>query len=237
MKSYKNIKVSICIPTYDKNGSNLNFIENCINSCISQDYENFNIVVSDHSPYDGVHNLLKKYDTNKIKYFKYEENLGWPAHNTNNAIKKSDGDLIKIMNQDDYFSSINALTKMVEITENNKWSLISFTHLDNDTNKMYNPMTPKINGDGSHLLLGINTVGCPSVGLFPNDNYFDPYVTYMIDCELWYKLYKKYGEPGVVNDYGLIIRTGSHNLTSLLKNESNEMMQKDINYLKQKYNS
>jgi glycosyltransferase involved in cell wall biosynthesis len=230
------MKVSICIPTYDKDGSNLSFIEECIVTCIMQDYNNFDIIVSDHSPSDNVFNLVQKINNNKIKYFKYNDNIGWPAHNTNNAISKSDGDLIKIMNQDDYFLSSDALSKMVKELKNNKWSLISFKHIDNESKQIYNPMTPRIMEDGTHLLGGINTIGCPSVGLFPNGNFFDVGVTYMIDCELWYHLFKKYGHPGIVSDYGLMIRTGKHNLTSQLENESEMMLRKDINYVKQKYN-
>lgn len=229
------MKISICIPTYDKENQNIQLIKKCVESCLLQDYLNFDIIISDHSSDDGVVNLVNEYNTNKINYYRYVEHVGEPAYNTNNAIKKSDSDYIKIMNQDDYFSQKDSLTKMANECKNNRWSLISFVHLDNDTNNLYNPMKPKITDDGTHLLYGINTVGCPSVGLFPNNNFFDTNVSYMIDCELWYNLFKKYGSPGIVEDFGLIIRTGSHNLTSKLQLESDYMIKKDIEYVKQKY--
>jgi len=229
------MKVSICIPTYDNNGNNINFIEKCIKSCLIQNYINYEIIISDHSKTDNIEKLVVKLNNEKIKYIKNENNIGLPAFNTNNAINLSTGDYIKIMNQDDYFYDEKSLSKMVNASNGNDWILTSFIHYNNDTKTFYNHMKPKINGNGAHLLEGINTIGCPSVGMFPKDNFFDTNVTYMIDCELWYHLFKKYGYPKVTEDIGVVIVTGSHNLTSQLMNESQNMILKDKNYCFTKY--
>lgn len=229
------MKVSVCIPSYDENGNNLNLIKDCLDSCLIQDYDDFEIIISDHSSNNNVFDLVTGINSDKITYLKYEENLGKPAFNTNNAILNSRGDLIKIMNQDDYFLNSTVLTKMVKKTKQDNWSIISFIHLDEDSKSFYNPMVPKLMTDGTHLLRGVNTIGCPSVGLFPKGNLFDTNVVYMIDCELWYKLFKKYGEPFIIDEQGIVIRTGNHNLTSKLQNQSIELINKDTKYLIEKY--
>lgn len=229
------MKVSICIPTYDSDNSNIEYIKECLESCLIQNYVDFEIVVSDHSPTDSVRILLSNYNCDNIKYFKYTENIGYPAHNTNNAISNSDGDLIKIMNQDDYFINSSALSKMVDGAKTNKWSLTSFVHLNDITKEIYHPMIPRLPDDDKDLLKGINTIGCPSVGLFPKENIFDTNVMYMIDCDLWYNLYRKYGNPAIITDYDLVIRMGEHNLTFKLREKQQQMIDNDINYLNKKY--
>jgi glycosyltransferase involved in cell wall biosynthesis len=229
------MKISICIPTYDNNGNNLKLIDRCIKSCLDQDYHNFEIIISDHSKTNNLKDHVDSYNTDKIKYFKNENNIGLPSFNTNNAINLSTGDYIKIMNQDDYFYNETTLSKMVNKSSGNDWVVSSFMHFDNDENVFYNVINPKINDDGIHLLNGVNTIGCPSVGMFPKDNFFDTNVIYMIDCELWYHLFKKYGQPKILNEIGIIIVTGRHNLTSQLINDSGSMILQDKNYCYKKY--
>lgn len=228
-------KVSICIPTYDSDGINLPLINKNLKSCITQNYNNYEIIVSDHSPNDNVKKLIDGLNTDKIKYLKNPNNIGYPAHNTNNAILNSTGEFIKIMNQDDYFNNESVLTNMVSLLGKHKWVLNGFTHQKSNTEIYYSPIIPKINGDGKHLLEGVNTVGCPSVGLIPKGELIDVDVIYMIDCELWYRLFVKYGNPGVVNDHDIIIVMGDHNLSTKLINDSKSMILKDKDYCYKKY--
>lgn len=230
------MKVSICIPTYDSDGSNLHLLNKNIESCLSQDYTDYEIIVSDHSPGDNVKNLINKFRSDKITYIKNTNNVGYPAYNTNNAILNSSGEFIKIMNQDDYFNNDSVLTNMMLLTKTHKWVLNSFTHLKSGTDMFYNPIIPRINGNGIHLLDGVNTIGCPSVGLIPKGELIDVDVIYMIDCELWYRLFIKYGDPGIVNDHNIIIVMGEHNLSTKLSNDSHSMIQKDKKYCYKKYN-
>lgn len=229
------MRISICIPTYDDDGSNIPLISKNLNSCLSQNYEDYEIIVSDHSKKDNVKNLILEIGSDKIKYIKNDKNIGYPAYNTNNAIINSSGEFIKIMNQDDYFNNENVLKNMAELTKNHKWVLSGFVHLNNNNQSFFNYMIPRIDGNGTHLLDGINTVGCPSVGLIPKGELIDVDVTYMIDCELWYRLFIKFGYPGVVNDHNIIIVMGDHNLSTKLINDSKSMILKDKDYCYKKY--
>ena len=228
--------ISICIPTYEANGSGVFFLKKNIESILKQTYKDLEIVVSDHSKDNEIENYIKNLKSDKIVYLRNTKNIGYPAFNTNNAIQNSKGDYIKLMNMDDYMESETLLYDMLKGFElGYNWVLSSFKHFNYDINNFYNPMTPKIIGDGKHLLMGVNTIGCPSVVLMPKDIFFDTEVEYMIDCELWYRLFKNFGLPFIVGNHGITIGTGNHTFSNQLTSKYDEMLRKDIEYCNKKY--
>jgi glycosyltransferase involved in cell wall biosynthesis len=231
-----NPKISVCIPSYEANGRGVEFLDKNIQSILSQTYKNIEIVVSDHSKNDEIENYIKGLGLDNIIYLRYTENIGWPAHNTNNAIKNSTGEFIKLMNLDDFIVGEDSIQMMVDLLgEGNKWVISGCIHYDYGTGGWTNPIIPRIEGDGKHLIKGINFIGCPSVGLIPRDEYFDPEVLYMIDCELWYRMFIKYGYPGVLKDYRIAVGIGDHTLTSQLASKHSEWHYKDVDYCNKKF--
>lgn len=234
-----NIKISVCIPTYEADGKGVFFLQKNIEGILKQTYTNFEIIISDHS----INNEIEKYvlflNNSKIKYLRYKEHIGKPAWNTNNAIHHSSGEFIKLMNQDDYIESSDFLEKAVKLlNDGKKWVLSNFKHLNCDTNQFYQYMTPSLGIDGKHLLNGSNSIGCPSVGLIPKGELIDVKVTYMIDCELWYRMFIKYGNPGIVGGgYPIVIGMGDHQLTDQLKSKYKTMLANDKQYCKKLYNN
>jgi glycosyltransferase involved in cell wall biosynthesis len=231
-----NPKISICIPSYEANGRGVEFINKNIQSILSQTYKNMEIVISDHSKNDDIENYIKGLGLDNIVYLRNTENIGFPAHNTNNAIKNSSGNYIKLMNLDDFIVGEDTLQLMVDLLLNEgKWVISGCIHYDYGNGSWTNPIIPRIEGDGRHLIRGINFVGCPSVGLIPRDEYFDTEVLYMIDCELWYRMFIKYGYPGVLKDYRIAVGIGDHTLTSQLASKHSEWHYKDVDYCNKKF--
>jgi len=231
-----NPKISICIPSYEANGRGVEFINKNIQSILSQTYKNMEIVISDHSKNDDIENYIKGLGLDNIVYLRNTENIGFPAHNTNNAIKNSSGDYIKLMNLDDFIVGEDTLQLMVDLLLNEgKWVISGCIHYDYGNGSWTNPIIPRIEGDGRHLIRGINFVGCPSVGLIPRDEYFDTEVLYMIDCELWYRMFIKYGYPGVLKDYRISVGIGDHTLTSKWALKQSDLLYKDIEYCNKKF--
>jgi len=229
-------KISICIPSYEANGRGVEFINKNIQSILSQTYKNMEIVISDHSKNDDIENYIKGLGLDNIVYLRNTENIGFPAHNTNNAIKNSSGDYIKLMNLDDFIVGEDTLQLMVNLLLNEgKWVISGCIHYDYGNGSWTNPIIPRIEGDGRHLIRGINFVGCPSVGLIPRDEYFDTEVLYMIDCELWYRMFIKYGYPGVLKDYRISVGIGDHTLTSQWALKQSDLLYKDIEYCNKKF--
>jgi glycosyltransferase involved in cell wall biosynthesis len=231
-----NPKISICIPSYEANGRGVEFINKNIQSILSQTYKNMEIVISDHSKNDDIENYIKGLGLDNIVYLRNTENIGFPAHNTNNAIKNSSGNYIKLMNLDDFIVGEDTLQLMVDLLLNEgKWVISGCIHYDYGNGSWTNPIIPRIEGDGRHLIRGINFVGCPSVGLIPRDEYFDTEVLYMIDCELWYRMFIKYGYPGVSKDYRISVGIGDHTLTSQWALKQSDLLYKDIEYCNKKF--
>jgi glycosyltransferase involved in cell wall biosynthesis len=76
---------------------------------VSQSYKDFEIIITDDSPDDSVVKLVEKYKLKTdIRFYKNEKPLGTPE-NWNEAIRKANGTWIKIMHNDDWFATDDAL--------------------------------------------------------------------------------------------------------------------------------
>lgn len=103
--------VSICLPTYCQT----HFLRKTLDSILTQEFTDYELVISDDSPDDSVSQLLNEYSfPGKLIYSKNEPSLGSPA-NWNKAVDLSSGDLIKIMHHDDWFTSSTSLGEFVDL--------------------------------------------------------------------------------------------------------------------------
>jgi hypothetical protein len=227
-------KISICIPTWEQHGIGKFLLNELLLSIDSQSYRNFNVIISDHSKNDEIKKLCDSYfNSFEIKYFKYEKLYGNGPANTNNSIINADGEIIKIMFQDDIISNKNCFDLIDEKFKSSKceWLVCGCNHTS-DNISFYNPMIPYWN---EKIIYGINTISSPSVLSFKNnkqDNLlFDENLTMLMDCEYYYKLYLKYGLPEVINDILITNRLHEKQISSMYdKNIDDEIV-----YLKKKY--
>jgi glycosyltransferase involved in cell wall biosynthesis len=228
------MKISICIPTWEQHGYGKTFLTRLLETINSQSYKNFNVVVSDHSVnseiYETCISFNKKFE---IIYVKNESNRGNGPANTNNCIKSANGDLIKIMFQDDFFFDTNSLKYIVESFENNKgnWLVNGCNHTYDDGKTYGRTMIPKWNDE---ILFGKNTISSPSVLSFKNFDscFFDENLTMLMDCEMYYQLYIRYGLPIILDKTLVTNRIHKYQISSTYtKNISDE-----ISYIKIKYN-
>lgn len=232
-----NPKVSISIATYEADGKGLFFIKKNVESFLSQTYENLELVISDHSINYDIKNYIDSLNNDKIIYVRNEKDRGLQVENINNAILNCSGDYVKLINHDDYMESPKTIELMVNLLDDeHKWVISSCKHLNYETKEIYNFHNPRIESDGTHLLSGLNYVGCPSVGLIPNGVLLDTNVKYMGDCELWFRLFKDYGMPSFLGGHNVVIGMGNHTLTRKFASKHSEMLRNDIIYCKEKYN-
>jgi glycosyltransferase involved in cell wall biosynthesis len=93
----KNYKISII--TVTKNSEN--FLEECILSLEKQSYKNYEHIIIDGCSTDNTINIIKKYKT-KVAYWVSEKDEGhYDA--MNKGIKRCSGDIIGILNSDDFY--------------------------------------------------------------------------------------------------------------------------------------
>lgn len=106
-------KVSICIPAYKQT----EYLKKTLDSILIQDFDDYEIIITDDSPDESVRELVSSYDFGgKLSYHKNYVSLGSPA-NWNAAIAKASGTYIKIMHHDDYFTFDNSLSEFVKAIE------------------------------------------------------------------------------------------------------------------------
>lgn len=233
------IMVSICIPTYNKQGSqhdecynNTTMLVKLFVSISEQTYKNFEVIISDHSLDNSIKEVCDKFEQElHIKYFKFEKKYGSCEANMNNAISKATGEYIKPMFQDDYFFDSQALEKMVAALENSThhWVVVGCAHInENNYDEVFN-YHPPVFKDEMSMLGGENLIGSPIVIMYRNNKeFYDEFLIWLMDVEFYYRLITKYGLPVFLNDILLISRLRSDGITNT--QISKELVKDEIKY-------
>lgn len=189
MTEIKLPKISCIIPYYDmENGAF--FLKRAIDSVMTQTYKNYEIVLTKD---------------------------GKMAENTNSAIKRATGDLIKILYMDDYLAHKDALKTIVEGFTGH-WLVTACEH---DDGTRGSPHYPRYSDS-------VNTIGSPSVLTIKNglDMYFDESMSWTLDLDFYKRLHAKYGEPTILNDINVVIgiHDGQHtNILSDVEKQKEEI--------------
>lgn len=218
----KNIFFSIVIPTYDFDGKGLSYLKQNLNIISKQTFKDFEVVVSDDSENSNIKNLCDEWSKKiDLKYYKNDRG-GFSSHspNVNNAIKKCNGNWVKILFQDDFFYDETSLEKQYNFIQKNKnliWFFTKFFHTFDGVN-LYNLYSPKWN---SNVWNGHNTLGGPSGLTMKNQELpeFDNNLIWLMDCDFYQKMYIKYGEPLISDDITVVNRTSEDQLTTTIKEE------------------
>jgi len=230
------MKMSIAIPTWEAHGRGKEFLNDLLSTIEIQTLKDYEVIVSDHSKHHELKILSDEY-ANKgmnIKYVRNVENRGNGPFNTNKAIDFCEGEIVKVMFQDDFFYDDQALEKIYNsLTESDKdWLVCGCNHTQTDGRDFYWTLMPKWNGD---LLQGVNSISSPSVLAFKNGKVkerFDENVVMMMDCEMYYRLDKVHGQPEYLYD-DLITNRVHEGQISMQKYKSSgfaEFMKKEVGY-------
>lgn len=195
------MKISVCIPIHDMENSAY-FLHRLYDSLDQQTFRDFEIVMTRD---------------------------GKMAENTNSAITKAKGDIIKILYMDDFLWSKNALQHIADNFKSG-WYASGCVHTE-DGNSFRSPHKPSYSQD---IRYGNNTIGSPSVVAFENNKplLFDEKLSFLLDCDLYARLYERYGEPLCMPDLDIAIGIHAGQTTNLM---SEEEKQEEFNYLKIKY--
>ncbi len=90
--------VSVVIPAYNQ----AEYLREAIRSVLEQSYAQFEVVVVNDASPDHTEQVVDDFDDPRIRYFVHEKNKGLPA-TRNTGIKNAKGDLIALLDSDDYF--------------------------------------------------------------------------------------------------------------------------------------
>jgi glycosyltransferase involved in cell wall biosynthesis len=195
--------ISICIPAYKR----LPYLKRLLDSIAEQRYSHYEVIISDDSDDDTVYNyLLSLINLSQIQYFKNSPSLGTPA-NWNAAISKAKGDWIKIMHDDDWFSTKDSLQKFVDATLQGPKFIYSAYSNFIETEDRYQPILHNSSQLDSILrqpllLLSENIIGPPSVTLFHKSilEKYDERMKWRVDLEYYIRVLIKEKEVYYIQD-------------------------------------
>ncbi|WP_299114693.1 glycosyltransferase [uncultured Winogradskyella sp.] len=236
--------VSICIPTFNGEA----YIEECLNSALSQTYNNIELIISDDASNDNtleIINVLKGNTEIPIHIFHHAPN-GIGA-NWNNCIKNSNGQYIKFLFQDDVLAP-DCVEKHVNVMRSESniamvYAKRHFIHVENSESilefkKVYgnlheNWSNLKINEgviegkaylkDRNFLNAPKNKIGEPTSVLidkacFDKVGYFNEELKQALDCEFWSRLMPFY-KIGFVDEHLSSFRLHAAQASAVNKSE------------------
>lgn len=196
--------ISIIVPVYEMNRQGIRFLDANLKSIFMQSYKDYEIIISDHSKDNQIQQYIKNLNKN-INYIRCREKYGLPSVNINYALDHAKGKYIKYLFQDDCF--FDPLT--LEILEKHTviWSFCGRNE-DGETRIPYFTQDIRI---------AKNTLSNPS-GLMHirNELRWDEQLIWVQDCDFYYRMYLKYGEPEIIPC--ALIQVGKHEnqLTNLM---------------------
>jgi len=183
--------VSIIIPVY--NGSN--FLNQSIDSALSQTYENIEIIVINDGSNDNskTKNIANSYD-DKIRYF--EKKNGGVSSALNFGIKKMKGDFFSWLSHDDIYKPDKVQTQInvLEKLKKNNLIVISNSELINKEGETIGKSRGFIKekylaNEMFHLLFnGVSLNGCSLLiprKVFDETGLFDEELKYIQDWKMW----------------------------------------------------
>jgi len=186
-----NVKISICTPSYKR----VHFLKRLIESLLIQTYKDFEFIITDDSNDNSVSDLVTSYKgIIDIQYYKNEVNLGSSA-NINYSMSKAKGEWIKLMLDDDWFSSKDSLAKFAEkAAEGKKFIFSAYSNcVENTDNKTLMPATTKeleriIKYPAT--LIANNIIGPPSVTMVHKSilEKFDERMKWRVDQEYYWRI-------------------------------------------------
>lgn len=224
------LKVSIIIPTFNR----AELLPQAIESALSQDYSNLEVVVSDNHSEDDTQEIVEKYyNDTRFKYFRNHENIGMVG-NWRKALKDYiDGDFFMILSDDDYLIDNEYISKAVALLEKNPDIHLVCANgyiIDEPLKKYFEVDLPfESVEDGKKVFLNrskelfqdpilcnvlFSREFAMKVNPFSNDQNIG------CDMELFLKLCL-FGKVGVIKDYVSVYRMHSENLIDKLNHDYN----------------
>ena len=202
--------VSICIPTFNQT----QLLSNLFDSIEVQTFREFEVIVSDDSTNDGVHDLVKNYSAKfPIRYIRNKPSLGTPA-NWNKAISLANGDIVKIMHHDDWFKGKDSLMRFVNAIELDGSDFVFCVSeiLDVQTKEVrHNDPSDEFISElnrNPKILFNNNQIGSPTAIAFRKELFqpFDVKLKYLVDVDFYINLLMKKPKIAFIKE-ALIVNT------------------------------
>lgn len=187
------MKVSICIPAYCQ----VEYLRETLKSIANQDFQDFELIVSDDSPDNSVRDLLSEFDfDSRLRYVKNHSALGSPE-NWNSALRLARGEYVKIMHHDDHFIRADALSLFVKLLDDNADADFAFcativNHVDAGMKRVHfatERQLADLAEDPASIFVG-NCIGAPSATICRRSASleYDRQMKWLVDIDYYFRM-------------------------------------------------
>jgi glycosyltransferase involved in cell wall biosynthesis len=189
--------ISICIPTYKR----ADLLKKLLDSIRIQTFTDFEILINDNSPDDTVKDLVATYTASlPIAYQKNEPAIS-ATENCNKVIARANAGWIKIMHDDDWFATGDALQQFADAAKNNQKDFIfcGCNQVYLETGKIeagnLTDERKKMLDDSFYSLIYLNVIGHPSAVMHKKDSslLYDPQFNWVLDIDFYLRYLNAHG--------------------------------------------
>jgi hypothetical protein len=193
--------ISICIPLHDPSEIYLDFVEDALNSISIQTNLPREIIISGASEPAYMNQILLKYaQFLSIRFLKNETTS--TSSNLNFLVKRSTSEITKILFQDDFLISKNALENISNAFNDNEkvWLVSGSKNYDNQKRDFIRNIQPRFS---NKIADGVNTIGSPSVVAFRTQYFieFNEHLVWMLDCDWYLRMMHNFGHPIFLKEF------------------------------------
>jgi len=188
--------ISVVTPVHISDEKEFIFLKEMITSFSSQIYRNKELIISDDLADVKVRSLCEEMAAQGLRIVYTVSASPGISTNLNHGIGNANGGIVKILFQDDFFTTKYALSIiwLQLLFSNRSWHLSGSTHFNQIDSEFSNIIRPKISNE---LLEGKNYISSPSVVSFKRESKieFDENLTYLMDCEWYLRMSHNFGFP------------------------------------------
>jgi len=118
---------SIVIPTYNR----ANDLRMAVNSILKQDFDDYEIIISDNASTDNTKKICKLFNDERIKYLRNKTNIGF-NRNLYKVIKAAKGQYVFMLGDDDFILKKSTLTNVFNKIKKNNYGIIRLKFIYQD---------------------------------------------------------------------------------------------------------
>lgn len=225
------MRMSVAIPVYEMDGYGTECLQFNFKKLKEQTFTDFEVVIADHSINNDIERLCDSEKDLTIRYFRNVDGRGNPAINTQFSVQHSQGEIVKLICQDDFLYNENSLQTISDcFTKEVSWLATGYFHT-NDRINWFNYHCPSFRED-IHIYNTLGTPSCIAVRnskMIPN---FDPTLDYYYDADWYKKLFRVFGKPTCIETVTVVNYLWSHSVTSKM---TIQKMEQELAYVTRKH--
>ena len=182
------VKASVCIPAYRQP----EFVRRALDSALKQAGVSFEVVITDDTEGDAVQRVVESREASaRLRYFRNPVRLGSPG-NWNEAVRRAEGEYIKLLHHDDYFTEDDSLLRYVALLDEHPEADLGFSAslvwmVDSGERWVHRPTAAQLRDLAARpqLLFAGNVIGSPSAVIYRRTvtASFDPRLIWLVDVD------------------------------------------------------